>query len=161
MLELFSLKGRVAIVTGSASGFGRATAKLFAEAGASVVLASRRTEKLQIVADGIAAMGGQTLVIAADLTLETQVQHLVERSLQCFGQIVLCVQGIQLGDRRGVDGRRWVDGCVMRRAFAGGRLSVGMVSPAYTPGACSACRVSDSLPHFHSCLSRARSRARC
>ena len=59
MLEMFSLKGRVAIVTGSASGFGRATAKLFAEAGASVALASRRADKLQIVAAISACRGAQ------------------------------------------------------------------------------------------------------
>ena len=91
MLELFSLKDRVAIVTGSASGFGRATAKLFAEAGASVVLASRRVDKLQIVADDIAAMGGNALVVQTDVTVEAQVKHLIEQSLERFGRIDVLV----------------------------------------------------------------------
>lgn len=89
MLEMFSLKGRVALVTGSASGFGRATAKLFAEAGASVALASRRADKLQIVADEI--MGGAALVVQTDVTVEAQVKHLVERTLEQFGQIDVLV----------------------------------------------------------------------
>jgi len=88
---MFSLKGQVAIVTGSASGFGRATAKLFAEAGASVVLASRRPDKLQIVADEIVAMGGAALVVQTDVTVEAQVKHLVERTLEQFGQIDVLV----------------------------------------------------------------------
>jgi len=82
MLELFSLKGRVAIVTGSASGFGRATAKLFAEVGASVVLASRCPARLQIVADEITVSGGNALVIQTDVTIEAQVKNLVERTLK-------------------------------------------------------------------------------
>ena len=91
MLEMFSLKGRVAIVTGGASGFGRATSKLFAEAGAVVVLASRRADKLEIVADEIAAMGGHALVVATDVTIEAQVKNLVEQSLERFGQIDVLV----------------------------------------------------------------------
>src|SRR3972149_9361236 len=91
MLELFSLKDRVAIITGSASGFGRATAKLFAEAGASVVLASRRADKLQIVADEIAVMGGNALVVQTDVTVEARVKHLVERTLERFGRIDVLV----------------------------------------------------------------------
>jgi NAD(P)-dependent dehydrogenase (short-subunit alcohol dehydrogenase family) len=91
MLELFSLKDRVAVITGSASGIGRATARLFAEAGASVVLASRRPDKLQAVADEIIASGGHALVAQTDVTVEAQVKHLVERSLERFGRIDVLV----------------------------------------------------------------------
>lgn len=91
VIEMFSLTGRVAIITGSASGFGRATAKLFAEAGASVVLASRRADKLQIVADEIAAMGGNALVVPTDVSVEAQVKNLAERTLEGFGQIDVLV----------------------------------------------------------------------
>jgi NAD(P)-dependent dehydrogenase (short-subunit alcohol dehydrogenase family) len=91
MLEMFSLNGKVAIVTGSASGFGRATAKLFAEAGASVVLASRRADKLHIIADEIAAKSGNVLIVPTDVTVEAQVKHLVEQSLDRFGRIEVLV----------------------------------------------------------------------
>ena len=102
MLELFSLKDRVAIVTGSASGFGRATAKLFAEAGASVVLASRRVDKLQIVADDIAAMGGNALVVQTDVTVEAQVKHLIEQSLERFDRIDVLVNNAGILTRTSV-----------------------------------------------------------
>jgi NAD(P)-dependent dehydrogenase (short-subunit alcohol dehydrogenase family) len=91
MLEIFSLTGRVVIVTGSASGLGCATAKLFAQAGASVVLASRRPQKLEIVADDIAAMGGTAFVVPTDVTVEVQVKALVERTLDRFGRIDVLV----------------------------------------------------------------------
>ncbi len=91
MLDLFSLAGRVAIVTGSASGLGRATAKLFAQAGAIVVLASRRPDKLQLVADDVIATGGRALVVPTDVTIEVEVQALVERTLERFGRIDVLV----------------------------------------------------------------------
>nr|WP_317890041.1 SDR family NAD(P)-dependent oxidoreductase [Pseudomonas sp. JM0905a] len=54
------LSGKVAIVTGASSGIGRATARLFAQEGARVVVAARRETELQQLAGEIAALGGRT-----------------------------------------------------------------------------------------------------
>ncbi len=87
----FSLAGKVALVTGGASGFGQATARLFAQAGANLVLASRRAGKLQAAADELAAVGARVLAIPTDVTVEAQVRQLVERALAHFGQLDVLV----------------------------------------------------------------------
>ncbi len=57
--NLFSLEGKVAVVTGASSGIGRAMAVILAEAGASVVLVARREAELQKAADEIFSAGGR------------------------------------------------------------------------------------------------------
>lgn len=66
--ELFSLEGRVALVTGASSGLGRHFAATLARAGAAVAVAARRTELLQEVVAGIEAAGGQALAVRMDVT---------------------------------------------------------------------------------------------
>ena len=63
------LKGQVALVTGASSGIGRATTLRFAAAGARVALVGRAREALQAVAREIAGQGGESLVVAADVTV--------------------------------------------------------------------------------------------
>ena len=64
----FDLTGRVALVTGASSGFGARWAKLLAGAGAKVVIAARRVERLEALAAEIAEAGGQALPVALDVT---------------------------------------------------------------------------------------------
>lgn len=67
-LDRFRLDGRIALVTGASSGLGEHFAALLADAGARVALAARRVDKLRPLAERIAAAGGQTRVLALDVT---------------------------------------------------------------------------------------------
>jgi short-subunit dehydrogenase len=81
------VRGKVVIVTGASSGIGEASAKAFGRAGARVVLAARRVERLQGVADEIRGMGGEALVVPADLSRQEDILKLVDSTLDGFGRI--------------------------------------------------------------------------
>lgn len=66
--ELFSLKGKTALVSGASSGLGAYFAEVMAEAGAEVIIAARRLEKLDALAGKITANGGRVRVVAMDVT---------------------------------------------------------------------------------------------
>jgi len=95
--DLFSLKDKVAIVTGGGSGIGAAVAEGLAEAGATVVIAGRRENYLKESADRIASKGGTVLPIRADVTKYEDIQSLVAKTLEQFGKIDILwnVAGIQ------------------------------------------------------------------
>src|SRR5262245_53405950 len=81
------LKDRVAVITGGALGIGRATARLFAEEGAAVVLADVQGEATAAVAREIADRGGRAIAVGADVGDTGQVQALVDRAVKEFGRI--------------------------------------------------------------------------
>lgn len=81
------LENKVAIITGAGSGFGKATAKLFAKEGAKVVLVGRTKEKLEQVEKEIKEIGGKALVIPADVTTYTNAEKIIEKTLEHFGKI--------------------------------------------------------------------------
>lgn len=82
-----SIAGKVAIVTGASSGIGEVTALEFAFAGAKVVLAARRIERLQKLAETILAGGGIAFPVQTDLTIIDQIRNLVQTTLTTFGRI--------------------------------------------------------------------------
>ena len=79
--------GEVAIVTGGASGIGRASASLFASEGARVVIADIDEDKAQEVAASIAKAGGEVVVERVDLSSLSDLEALVERTAERFGRI--------------------------------------------------------------------------
>lgn len=85
------LAEKVAIVTGSTSGIGEATVKLFAKEGAKVVVAGRRAEKGQRVAAEIVAAGGEAIFVQTDVVKDEQVYALVDATLKKYGQIDIMV----------------------------------------------------------------------
>lgn len=81
------LEGKVAIVTGAAMGMGEATAKLFAAAGAKVVVADFNTEKGQAVAEQIVADGGTASFVQVDISKSDQVQAMVAQTVAAYGRL--------------------------------------------------------------------------
>lgn len=81
------LTGKVAIVTGGASGIGRATAELFAREGAAAVIADVNEYAGQAAVDKIASGGGKTVFQSADVTRAADCLHIVERAIREFGKI--------------------------------------------------------------------------
>src|SRR5206468_12958630 len=89
--ELFNLTGKTAIVTGGSSGLGVVFARALALAGARVVLAARRAEKLQEVARQIQYSGGLAEVSVCDVGDSAQVEKLVETVWNRFGRVDVLV----------------------------------------------------------------------
>lgn len=84
---MLNLNNKVAIVTGAAMGMGQATAELFAEAGAKVVVADYNVEKGEAVAAGIKANGGEATFIQVDVSNEEQVKAMVEKTVEIYGRL--------------------------------------------------------------------------
>ncbi|MGE7672817.1 SDR family oxidoreductase [Lysinibacillus sp. NPDC094403] len=91
VLDLFSLKGKTAIVTGGGRGLGAQIAQGFAEAGANIVLCSRKVEACEEVAAELAKLGVQTLALACDVTKPEDVANVVSKTLESFGKIDILV----------------------------------------------------------------------
>ncbi len=78
---------KIAIVTGSTSGIGKATAILLAQRGATVVVSGRREAEGNQVVQEIEAQGGKAKFIKADVTVESEVKSLVEQTVAAFGKV--------------------------------------------------------------------------
>ncbi len=87
ILNRFSLQGKVALVTGGASGIGESFAFALAEAGANVAIADRNGVRARHVANQIARLGIQSLALHVDVTQKVQVQAMVDEVVARWGQL--------------------------------------------------------------------------
>jgi len=78
---------KVIAITGASAGIGRATALRLARGGASLALAARRRDRLDEVGAEISRLGGQALVVPADVTKEGDMTNLVARTIERFGRL--------------------------------------------------------------------------
>ncbi|HKQ85885.1 MAG TPA: SDR family NAD(P)-dependent oxidoreductase, partial [Candidatus Acidoferrales bacterium] len=88
---MFSLKDKVALVTGASQGIGRATALALAERGAKVAIAARTAEKLASLAAEIAQTGGEALPVTMDVADPGQVKAGFQQALAKFGRLDILV----------------------------------------------------------------------
>ncbi len=91
MTNLFDLTGKVAIVTGASRGIGQAIAERYAEAGAKVVISSRKQDGLDAVVKGITDKGGTALGITAHNGQKEALQGLVQATIDAFGRVDILV----------------------------------------------------------------------
>ena len=84
LLDRFDLSGRVAVVTGSGQGIGRAIAWGLADAGCDVVLNARRMSDLEVTAAGVEERGRQALIVAGDI--RDLSESLADRTMERFGR---------------------------------------------------------------------------
>jgi NAD(P)-dependent dehydrogenase (short-subunit alcohol dehydrogenase family) len=90
-MELFDLTGKVAVVTGGSKGIGRAIAERMAEAGAKVVVSSRKLDKCEEVAQAIRDAGGDATAIACNVSHMEQLENLVTQTMKTYGRIDILV----------------------------------------------------------------------
>ncbi|MBX4163171.1 MULTISPECIES: SDR family oxidoreductase [Priestia] len=89
--DLFDLTGKTAIITGGGRGLGEQMAEGLAEAGANIVLCSRKKEACQQVADRLAIMGVKTLALTCDISQPEDIKNVVHQTIETFGRIDILI----------------------------------------------------------------------
>lgn len=97
IVDKFRLDGRVVIVTGASSGLGVAFAKAFAEAGADVVLAARRVDKLAQTAALIETVGARSICVGTDVVDPDQCKAMVDAAIAEFGKVDVLINNAGVG----------------------------------------------------------------
>src|SRR3954465_15066373 len=87
----FDLTGRVAVITGSSRGIGRASAELLAKLGARVVISSRKADAWEAAAEAIRKAGGDAHVIACNISRKAEVEALIAGSIRHYGKVDILV----------------------------------------------------------------------
>ena len=100
----YDFKGQVALVTGAAKGMGLATARMFAESGAAVVLADLDGDLAAAEAERIVADGGTAIGIACDVAEEPQVVAMVDHTVAKYGRLDMAFGAVTLEHCLPVDG---------------------------------------------------------
>ena len=99
--DMFSLKGRVALVTGASSGLGTQFARALADNGAAVALVARRPERLKALKAEIEGKGGKAIAVEADVTDRAAMTRAFDAAEKAFGTVTILVNnaGIAHGGR--------------------------------------------------------------
>lgn len=87
----FDLSGKVAVITGSSKGIGRAAAHALAAVGAKVVISARKADACEVVAEEIRAKGGAALVLPCNISRKPEVEALIAETERAWGQVDILV----------------------------------------------------------------------
>src|SRR6266446_6096034 len=105
------LEGKVAVITGAASGMGRATALRFAKEGAAVVVADLNSQGAETVVSEIAAAGGRAVFQRTDVTSERDIKSMIDRAVREYGRLDITYNNAGIGGATGkleeVEGDDW------------------------------------------------------
>jgi NAD(P)-dependent dehydrogenase (short-subunit alcohol dehydrogenase family) len=88
---MFDLEGLVAVITGSSRGIGRAIAEAMAQAGARVIVSSRKPAACDAVVEAIASAGGEAIAVPCNVADRSQLEALVERTIEHWGRLDILV----------------------------------------------------------------------
>jgi dihydroanticapsin dehydrogenase len=102
-LAMNRLAGKVAVITGAGAGIGRATAELFAEEGAAVVIAERDEATGRDAAEAIEMAGGRALFVRTDVSDEASVERMAAQAVATFGTVHILVNNAAVFVLRGID----------------------------------------------------------
>ncbi|MFV8193330.1 SDR family oxidoreductase [uncultured Acinetobacter sp.] len=91
-----NIANKVVVITGASSGLGEATALHLAKQGATLVLSARRKDRLDQLVDTIVTNGGQAIAFKADVTVQTEVQALIDTAMNTYGRIDVLVNNAGL-----------------------------------------------------------------
>ncbi|GAC47383.1 SDR family NAD(P)-dependent oxidoreductase [Gordonia aichiensis] len=97
VLDLFTVTDKVVVVTGASSGLGVSFATAFAEAGADVVLAARRADRLTETAAKVEALGRKALSVAADVSDPADCQRVIDSAVETFGRVDVLINNAGIG----------------------------------------------------------------
>ena len=122
---MFSLKDKIALVTGASQGIGRVTAFALAEAGAKVAVAARNAEKLKAVAGEITSAGGEAFAVPMDVADAEQIKSGFKQVLEKFGKLDILVNNAAV-TRDGLAMRMKLDDweTVLRTNLTGAHLCI-------------------------------------
>ena len=99
ILDKFRLDGKIAILTGASGGIGKGMSIALAEAGADMVIVDRQMNLLEEVAKEIKKVGRQVLPLCVDVSKKSEVEMMVEKTLERFGKINILVCGAGINRR--------------------------------------------------------------
>ncbi|MGW8537966.1 SDR family NAD(P)-dependent oxidoreductase [Rhodococcus qingshengii] len=97
ILESFRYEGKVVVVTGASSGLGVSFAQTFAEAGADLVLAGRRADKLAETAELVEAVGQRALCVATDVSSPRDCTAMIAAAVETFGRVDVLINNAGIG----------------------------------------------------------------
>ncbi|WP_291081004.1 SDR family NAD(P)-dependent oxidoreductase [Dietzia sp. UBA5065] len=97
VLDRFRMDGRVAVITGASSGLGAGFARALSSAGATVVLAARRRERLEALADELCAAGGRASTVACDVADPEACAAMTRAAMEAHGRIDVLVNNAGIG----------------------------------------------------------------